>query len=682
MVSLKIVKSWWKPAGIATLLTGGLAIAMLTSPGEAAPEKKKMVVIGLDGMDPKQLREHLDAGYMPNFRRLIASGEFTTLGTSIPPQSPVAWSNFITGQNPGGHNIFDFIHRDPETYLPYLSTSEAVGSDKSIKLWGDWQLPLGGGEVINLREGKAFWEYLDEGGVPTTIFKIPANYPPTESEARSLSGMGTPDMQGTPGTFTYFTTHPPEDADDISGGEVIDIYFDRGVAKGGIPGPGNPFSQKGKKAECPIRIYRDEENKTAKIVLGDGEEVLLAEGEWSDWVPVEYYMLGEEGFGAKVKPVAAPMGLAINGIARLYLRSVSPQFGLYVTPVQIDPANPAQPVSTPDNWSVELSDRLGRFYTQGMPEDSKALEGGIFDDSEYIHQAGMVLDERMMLFEAMIRDFAQEEWGFLFFYFSSLDQQTHMMWRAFDPNHPAADEESLKHSDVVVNIFKRLDEAVGVALDELEGDATIVVMSDHGFAPWYREMHLNSWLADNGYLTLKDPSQAARETSDFFMNVDWKNTRAYALGINGLYINVRGREKFGTVAPGAERDELIEELVQKLKGIEDPVTGMYAIKEVYKSDDVYSGAFAKYAPDMNVGYALTYRGSNESALGEFPIEWFGDNTGKWSGDHCIAEDLVPGILIVNREITNPNPRLYDLTATILEFFGIEKGPDMIGASVF
>ncbi len=675
--------SWNRTVTVAAFVTGGIVVALLAGQTWAV-NNNKMIVIGLDGVDPKIMQEMMDDGLMPNMKKLIAEGDFKNLGTSIPPQSPVAWSNFITGKNPGGHNIFDFIHRDPETYIPYLSTSEAVGSDKGFDLWGDWRIPLGGGEVLNLREGRAFWEYLDEHGVPSTVFKMPANYPPVETKTvRSLSDMGTPDMQGTPGMFSYFTTHPMEDADDVSGGHVYDIYFDRGMSETAIHGPGNPFRKSGKDAECPLVIYRDKENHVAKVVVGDGaEEILLAEGEWSDWVPVEFYMLDDEGFGGFIRPVAAPAGLAIGGAVKFYLKSVAPEFHLYCSPVQIDPMNPAQPVSTPDDWAKDVAEISGRYYTQGMPEDTKALEAGVFTDGEFLEHSAKILEERIVLFEDQVDEFAAQDWGFLFFYFGSLDQQTHMMWRCTDPEHPAADEESARFPHVIRDIFKRLDYAIGYAREHLDDKVTFVIMSDHGFAPWYREVHLNSWLYDNGYVTLKDTSPEAREESDFFMNVDWRRTKAYALGINGLYINLRGREKYGTVAPGAERDELIEELIQKMKEMRDPLTGKLAIKEVYKTDEVFSGEFTSNSADLSVGYNRDFRGSNQSALGEFPMEWFADNTGKWSGDHCIAADLVPGILVTNRKVRNPDPKLYDLTVSILSEFGIEKPEDMIGTPIF
>ncbi|MBN1826587.1 MAG: alkaline phosphatase family protein [Candidatus Eisenbacteria bacterium] len=663
------------------LLVVGVAIAEMGGAEAPAPKRGKVLVLGFDGMDPGLLRLLLDRGDLPNFQRLIDRGTFTSLGTSIPPQSPVAWSNFITGMDPGGHDIFDFIHRDPKTYLPFMSTSQAVSSDDGIGLWGEWRIPTGGGEVLNLRRGVPFWDILTAHGVPTAIFKIPANYPPVSEGAKTLSGLGTPDILGTPGTFTYLTTHRPENADDISGGKVVDVYFDGGTAETAIPGPPNPMREGHEKSGCPVRIHRDVENRIAKIVIGE-EEVLLREGEWSDWVPVKYYFLPDHGFWGAVRPALDPAGMGLTGIARLYLKSVAPEFGLYVSPINIDPLAPAQPISTPDDWAAKIAEKTGRFYTQGMPEDTKALEAGILTDTEFLQQAGYVLDERMRVYDSLLNEFVGQEWGLLYYYFSSLDQQTHVMWRAMDPHHPASDAEAREHPDIIYDIMKRFDQAVGMALDRLPEDVLVLAMSDHGFAPWYREVHLNSWLADNGYLTLKDPSKETREKSDFFLNVDWRRTRVYALGINGLYINTRGREKYGVVSPGREKDALIEELTTRLTELRDPKTGKQPILALYRNDEVYHGPYAAEAPDMSVGYAREYRGSNESALGEFPMEWFADNTGKWSGDHCIDAREVPGILVSSREVRIADPMLYDLTVTLLNEFGIEKGEHMVGRPIF
>lgn len=661
-------------------VAGGLLISSFGG-AEDAPGKKKMLIFGFDGMDPGLLRLLIDRGEMPNMERMMERGTFSSLGTSTPPMSPVAWSNFITGMDPGGHKIFDFLHRDPQTYLPYLSTSQAEASGSGIDLWNDWCMPTGGGEVLNLREGKPFWDYLSEHGVPTSVFKIPSNYPPVSEEARTIAGLGTPDLMGTPGTFFYLTTYPPEDADDVAGGRIVDLYFDRGMAEAAIPGPNNPLRKEGERVECPVTVYRDKENRVARIVIGD-EEVILKEGEWSDWVEVEFYFPPDDGFWGLVRPVAAGAGLGLRGIARLYLKSVAPEFGLYISPINMDPLDPAQPISTPDDWSAEIARKVGRFYTQGMPEDTKALEAEVLTDDEFLQQATFILEERMRIFETMLADFVEQEWGLFFYYFSSLDQQTHVMWRAMDFKHAASTEEVQKHQDAIFNIMRRMDDAVGMALDTLPDDVLILCMSDHGFGPWYREVHLNSWLADNGYLTLRDPSREARETSDFYMNVDWRQTRAYALGINGLYINTRGREKYGAVSPGREKDALIEELVSRLEELRDPLNGKQAILNVHRATDIYHGPFVDDAPDLLMGYAREYRGSNESALGEFPIEWFADNTGKWSGDHCIDAEEVPGVVVSNREIRIPDPTLCDLTVTVLNEFGIQKARHMVGRLIY
>lgn len=181
---------------------------------------KKVLVLGFDGMDPQILGRLVKEGKMPTFQKVIQSGDFASLATSIPPQSPVAWSNFITGMNPGGHGIFDFIHRDPETMFPYLSTSKTEPSKHTIRI-GDWVIPLSAGKVTLLRKGKSFWEILDEHGIPATIIRVPANFPPIDAPVEQLSGMGTPDIHGTYGTFSFFTTEQLDKYGDVSGGEVF-----------------------------------------------------------------------------------------------------------------------------------------------------------------------------------------------------------------------------------------------------------------------------------------------------------------------------------------------------------------------------------------------------------------------------------------------------------------------------
>ncbi|HXS09304.1 MAG TPA: alkaline phosphatase family protein, partial [Candidatus Krumholzibacteria bacterium] len=180
-----------------------LLVLLLAAP-VAAKEAPDVVVLGIDGMDPDLLQKFVAEGRLPNFERLMKEGTFSKLGTSIPPQSPVAWSNFSTGMDPGGHGIFDFIHRDPKTYQPVFSAADVIEPGRTLNV-GDWVLPLSKGGARQLRTGETFWQILDKEGVPCTLIRVPANYPPVPTNARTLAGMGTPDLIGSYGTFTLYT---------------------------------------------------------------------------------------------------------------------------------------------------------------------------------------------------------------------------------------------------------------------------------------------------------------------------------------------------------------------------------------------------------------------------------------------------------------------------------------------
>jgi predicted AlkP superfamily phosphohydrolase/phosphomutase len=648
----------------------GLVFGLICSLGLTQPHSAlgatdrtaKILVIGFDGMDPQFLDRFIAEGLMSNFERFIAAGDYRPLGTAIPPQSPVAWSNFITGQNPGGHGIFDFIHRDPKTLIPYLSTSEAKAPAKFLKL-GGWKLPRGGGGVELLRHGTAFWEYLADAGVDVTIFKVPSNFPPVATSVRSLSGMGTPDILGTYGIFSYVTDRPPADMD-LSGGRVIVITLTDGHAEFGIPGPVNTYREGDPEANAAVAITVDPMHPAATFVVDD-QRFLLQEGEWSEWQRLEFEMV--------------PHLKKVSGICRFYLMQVRPEFRLYVTPVQIDPSNPEMPISTPTNYARELSHKIGPYYTQGLPDDTKALEEGVFSDRDYVEQSNLVLQERFKQFEYELDRFCKLPNGFMFFYFNSPDQTFHMFWRNMDAKSPMYADAHGLYSDRARQLYQRLDEALGMAVERC-GDALIIAMSDHGFAPYYRSFHVNSWLLQNGYLHLK-PGVKNGDVK-FLGGIDWRRTRAYAIGINGLYLNLQGREQRGIVQPGSEREQLLQELVVKLEAVQDVEMGRPAIKYAYRADEVYSGPYRDTGPDIIIGYHRGFRGSNESALGEIPDEILTDNMLKWSGDHCMAADEVPGIIAANRKIQKENPNLLDMAPTILALFGLRPPAEMVGGNIF
>jgi predicted AlkP superfamily phosphohydrolase/phosphomutase len=658
--------------GVLALTASGALLTALATPSctpRAAREvsQRRVIILGLDGMDHGLVSEMLAAGQLPNIARLSKMGGFQALGSAIPPQSPVAWSDFITGQDAGGHGIFDFIHRDPKTMTGYLSTSRTVGAERTLRV-GRYQIPLSGGKVELLRRGEAFWEALERRGIHTAILRIPANFPPSGTASIELSGMGTPDLLGGYGVFSYYTTDRLELlGKEISGGEVYRVESDNGRVRCTLFGPDNPLlvrperfrdaEERSKyKTQIPFDVLVDPERPLAKIVIG-AEERLLQEGEWSDWVPVVFPLAPTQSVAAQV---------------RFYLRRVHPELALYVSPLNIDPEAPALPISTPASFAARLSRATGRYYTQGMPENTGAFSAGVFSPREFLAQAEIagreVLDELPYVL-------SQFKSGLLFYYVGNNDLVSHMMWRPMDPGHPAYDAATdAAFAGTVRKSYRKLDGLVGYTLDHMGPETLLVVMSDHGFTSWRRVFHLNAWLKEKGYLV----TQPADPKREHFKEIDFSQTRAYAFGLNGLYLNLAGRERDGIV-PTTERARLMAEISQALRSAIDPTTGRPAVAHVYVNEETYAdGGQRAIGPDMIVGYTKGTRGSDDAALGGVEGAVLSDNEKPWSGDHCMDMPDVPGILATSRGLRRPVTRLKDLAAAILAEFEIQDFPQRGG----
>jgi len=623
---------------------------------------RRLIILGIDGMDPQLLHRFMREGKMPNFAKLEAQGDFRPLTTSIPPQSPVAWSNLITGMNAGGHGIFDFIHRDPKTLSLYFSASKVEGPKHAIHL-GNWAIPLCSGSAEQLRQGTAFWQILDQHWIPNTIFRIPSNFPPVPAKGNTLSGMGTPDLRGTYGTFSFYTDDPVATPGAVEGGQIIPVQVENSRVTANLIGPDNSFRKGNPAATEAFTVAVDPLESVARVTVQD-HEFILREGEWSDWVRVEFQLI--------------PFFGNIKGMCRFYLKQAHPRFQLYVSPINIDPADPALPISTPSSYSRFLSDETGEFHTQGIAEDTKALSDGVLDDKEYLQQSRTVLAEHRRIFDAEFPKFKQ---GVFFFYFSSLDLNSHMFWRLMDPQHPEYDATlAAENGSAIEDFYQQVDQVLGEVLPRLDDQTTLLVLSDHGFAPYNRSFNLNTWLLNTGYIKLK--GGAVSDTSEPLGNVDWSQTRAYGIGLNGLYLNLRGRESNGIVEPGTQADNLMAELRAKLLDVQDPKSKQHVITRVDLASEAYQGPYARSGPDMLVGYNRGYRAGWQTILGSFPAQELEDNTNPWSGDHCMDYTLVPGVLLSNRKIAASTPALTDIAPTIFAEFGIAKTQGMIGQSVF
>jgi len=657
---------------ISRTVKAGAGLALLPHLGacknlKVSSAAKKMVVLGIDGMDHQFLLQFVKEGRMPNFLRLINSGGFSIMRSSIPPQSPVAWSDLSVGASAGVHGIFDFIHRDPATMIPYLSTAKVSAPERTVSM-GGWEIPLSGGSVINLREGKPFWEFLAGKGVPSTVFRMPGEFPVKSKDVRCVSGMGTPDLVGSYGTFSLFTSNPAaESGKEITGGNVFPVRMIDNKIVGDLPGPVNGLRKDKPTTKVPFTVWRDGVNDVVKVKIQD-HELILRKGEWSGWLRVSFEIM--------------PFAKSVTGICKILIKNVHPDFQMYVSPINIDPLNQSLPVTSPESYGKELGRAIGLFGTKGLPADTKALSYGILSEREYIQSSAQILDESRKAFRYELERLRKESTGFLFFYFSNLDQDSHMYWRAIDPDHPMYTPGLAKEfQDTIRAMYMEMDRVLGdlyKSFDITDPNFRLVVMSDHGFGPFYRSVNLNSWLLENGYASVMDRSSL--EKYSFFENVHWQKTKAYGLGINALYVNLDGRERYGTVR-GTDYGKFIAKVKAELLALKDPVNGANAVSNVWAGREIYGRRDDK-TPDLVIGWNRGYRASWETVLGGYTKEVFADNDDKWSGDHCIDPQWVPAVLLANRPITKKNAALPDVTATILAEFGIPIPAQMTGQPLY
>ena len=599
------------------------------------PHAPQVIVLGIDGMDPIFLERHWND--LPNLARLRDQGGFRRLATTTPPQSPVAWSTFITGLDPAQHGIFDFVHRDPRTMQPFSSMSRTVEPRFKIPL-GPYVLPLSSARVETLRKGEPFWRMLWDRHVPVTIQHMPNNFPPDRA-GEAIAGMGVPDLRGTEGTFTFYTDDPDEAARDVPGGRIVSVRAENGRYVLPVEGPPNPLRKDRRFATQDLIVEADPERDAARLTIG-GSVAVVQRGEWSEWLRADFPLLGWLA-GAK-------------GMLRVYAKEFHPRLALYVSPVNIDPRAPEMPISAPASFSRAAAAAVGPFFTQGIAEDTSAYRQGVFTLEEFLRQIAMVRNDEMKLLRYSLDHFRE---GLLFFYFSSIDQGSHMLWG--------------KHEPELLEIYHAVDAAIGDVARRFPR-ADIIVMSDHGFNSFDRSVNLNTWLWEKGFLALEGPPRGGDEG---FADVDWTRTQAYALGLNGLYLNIAGREKHGILRAGAEAGAVMQRLARELTEFRDPVNGRQVVETA-------PATHAPLGPDMIVGYGRGYRGSWETALGAAPRAILEDNTDVWIGDHCINAADVPGVLLSNRQLRAEQPALKDITVSIMRLFGVEPAADLHGKTVF
>ena len=613
---------------------------------------KKFVVLGLDGMDHALATKFIAEGKLPNFKKLQDQGTFKPLHTTVPSISPVAWSSFQTGVNPGKHNIFDFLTRDKHTYMPKLSSVEIHGPTKTINI-GKYQFGIGKADIRLLRKSIPFWKILGDNGIFSNVLRVPITFPPEKFYGVSLSGMCVPDLRGTQGMFSYYTTNKSTNGEH-TGGERFLVERIGNTIKSEVIGSENPMRTDGSIMKMPFEVTINDEN-SAKIKI-NGNTYDLQKDNYTDWIQLKF----------KVAP-----GTKVNGICKFLLINAEPEFELYMTPINIDPEKPVMPITHPAVFSTYLAKKQGSFATLGLAEDSWALNEKVLVDEGFIEQCiGMDIEREKMFFDSLDK----VDHGLCVCVFDGTDRIQHTFWRDIDDSHPARDQNS-EGRDAITDLYKRMDELVGRTMEKCQDDDTVfMIISDHGFNSFRRGVDLNRWLEQEGYLKVKEEKRGEK----YLTSVDWSQTKAFAIGLTGMFLNIKGRESQGIVEEGEEAEKLRDEIQAKLSKLVDPDTGGSAVLNVYNALKVYRGPYKGEAPDLIVGYNKGYRASWETAIGEVTESVFHDNTKAWSGDHCMDPSLVPGVLFCNRKVDTERCRLMDIGPTVLDMFGVDIPGHMDG----
>jgi predicted AlkP superfamily phosphohydrolase/phosphomutase len=609
---------------------------------------KRIIIIGFDGMDYHLLKTFMKQGEpFPNFKKLEKNGTFAPLFSTEPPVSPVAWSTFSTGVNPGKHNIFDFLTTDRKTYMPKLACSNIIPGKKTLK-FGKYTIPISKPKIELMRKSKSFWKIVSDRGIFSSVLRVPFTFPPEKFYGLMLSGLGTPDLRGSQGSFSFYSDKEKASFD-VSEGIMEEITkISESQYQGYLKGPGNPFRKGNPPIKVKFNLSIDKEKKSALFQIGK-EVISLEIGKLSPWVKVDF----KAGL------------IKISGLIQLVLEGIDP-IQLYISPIHIDPEKPSMPISHPKILSVYLSKLLGSYATLGMAEDTSAVNEQLLSEEALLDQIYTYQKERETILFDILKKYKK---GLVVQVFEATDRVQHMFWNYLkDPgasSKKATPNKKLK--EAVLDSYKAMDDFLGKLLPKLEKSDLLMIVSDHGFNTVNREFHLNSWLLKEGYLVLKEGKTTSGK---WYADVDWSKTKAYGQGLNGLFLNMKGREKHGTVSNGQEADNLKNELKEKLLNTIDIETKEKVMKAVYKREEIYKGPYTKNAADIVLGYNIGYKLAWESAVNYVGGDIFSNNKKKWSGDHCFTSQQIPGIFFCNKKAKEQNPTLADISPTVLKAFGI------------
>ncbi len=601
----------------------------------------KVLIIGIDGMDPRVAQYLMDQDKLPNFKKLAKTGSFLKLNTSYPPNSPVAWTSISTGRNPGKHNIFDFIRRNPENYIPELSLSRSKSG-------------IGGTEYSSYVRANPFWKKTSTAGIPTTVMRWPVTFPAEKVKGKMLSGLGVPDIKGFLSGFTFYTSKK-EITSKKSSSRIMEVEVKNNVINTKILGPRVKKDKDIVDVELPMKI--EMHNDSVDLFLNN-KKYNIQKDNWSEWIRAEF-----------------PVGIfhKVNSIFKVYISSLNP-FDMYMTTMQIDPERPVVDISYPKNYSRYLTQRIGFFYTLGMPEETDGYVDDKLSEEAFLAQVGQIEDERNSMFWNEFNEFQRLKKGVLAFVYDSSDRLQHLFW---DEKIFSNTKEKFQINQNIINYYIEKDKFLGKVIQALDDKTLLLLLSDHGFTSFERAVSINTWLVENGFMVLKK-KLAEGEDGALFRYVDWSRTKAYSVGFNSIYVNLKGREGQGIVS---DKNEVIDELVKRLEGFIDKDTQRNVVNKAYRREEIYNGDYVIDAPDIIIGFNPGYRMAWETAIGGFSKDALYDNIKKWRGDHLVDPKFVPGVLFSNVKFSVDTASQMDVTPTIYNALGIEIPDDIDGRSL-
>jgi len=560
----------------------------------------KTVILGFDSFDPATFERLHEAGRMPNLTKLADQGGYSRLEVCSPPQTEVSWTSIATGVDPGSHGIFDFVHRDPDTYIPYVS----ILPTKQTALGEQYQPPY---------TTKTFFQEAAEMGYPATALWWPALFPARpDIPVATIPGLGTPDIRGQIGVGIYLTTEPTEKK------KVKVVRLEPSGNKkfaATIEGPSIKSKEGMRSATLPVavEILGDD---TAVLTI-DNQKFQLSPGKWSPIIELKF---------------AAGFAFSIQAITQVILTEVKDRVSLYFLPLQIHPLHSLWLYATPSSLVKDSWNKIGPFLTLGWPQDTNALEDDCITDDQFLSLCETIFESRKKIYFRLLDNFKE---GVLAGIFDDLDRVQHMFLRT--------SQETVDHW------YVKLDQFVGEVQAKIEAlglqKYRFLVLSDHGFRIFEEKVHVNRWLVENGYMYLLRQT-ATPELGD----VDWDKTRAYAVGLNSLYLNIASREGKGIVKP-EEIESLLDEIKTKLLSWKNS-DGRQVISRILLKHEAFNGPYTRLGPDLVIGYAPGFRASSETGLGKSASVSMEANKGHWGADHCIDSQMVPGVIFANRDIRN------------------------------